>query len=305
MHQFLACPTLDVDKAMIRTRRKDEIDVQTLQRYCLSACGRDAQQRKRTKRVQTRSALGISTTGNCGLYTKKVFRDLGIRPAYPAMEDHESACLQDLTLTYKTVYASAAKFENVCARERSSGYPKSLSITRENQQPSPSIKLPLINWKLRAIVHLCHFETQHAGLRLALRTVHPPIYVHTPNKHSTASRAPLHSARFGWIQRIRHHMVIKVTSEAPGKRKNECDKCGVRMETHIQKSRRTRCKEKVAQTRWLKTSTHERGRVNGGKYCEETSHRPDELELPSKRVIFDTITWKAPANRHSSVDRSP
>jgi len=66
----------------------------------------------------------------------------------------------------------------------------------------------VINWsyrELRAIVRLCHFKMQHTGLRLALRIVHPPIrkdYVHTSNKHSTASRAPLRSARFGWVRKL-------------------------------------------------------------------------------------------------------
>ncbi|KAG2055263.1 hypothetical protein BDR06DRAFT_971056 [Suillus hirtellus] len=121
-----------------------------------------------------RSAVGISTTGNCGLYMKEVFRDLGIRPDYLAMEkfaDHEAACLQDLTLTYKTAYASAAKFENVCARDLS-GYPKSLSITHE-KQPSPSVKLPVIYWKLRAIVHLCHFERRWIQTSIRMATSSP------------------------------------------------------------------------------------------------------------------------------------
>ncbi|KAG1795994.1 uncharacterized protein HD556DRAFT_1307214 [Suillus plorans] len=135
--------------------------------------------------------------------------------------------LQDSILTHKTAYASAKKFENACVRDLS-GYPKSLA----HDQPG-------------VYYHGCT-----SGV----------AWVPAGTQHYLEQ-----------IQRIRHHVVIEVTSKAPRKRRNESDmstgspyckiairmarqKCVVRMGTHTQKSRWTRCKEKL--------------------------HRPDRSELP-------------------------
>ncbi|KAG2094050.1 uncharacterized protein F5147DRAFT_763943 [Suillus discolor] len=37
------------------------------------------------------------------------------------------------------------------------------------------------------------------------------------------------------------------------------------------------------------------------RQVKETLHRLDGLELPSDRIIFDTTTWKAPANPHRPI----